>query len=76
MRFGRFSVLWPVAKTGVFEIWYNVKQTLSLIHFLGKSTFLTILFVNILGIFLPLGPDLKQNSLSHMFYLSHKQCIS
>lgn len=22
MRFGRFSVPWPVAKTGVFEIWY------------------------------------------------------
>ena len=76
MRFGRFSVPWPVAKTGVFEIWYNIKQTLSMIHFLGKSTLLTIPFVTILGIFLPLGPDFEQYHLSHEFYSRHKQCIS
>ena len=74
MRFGRFSVPWPVAKIRVYEIWY--KQTLSMIHFLGKSTLLTIPFVTILGIFLPLGPDFEQYHLSHEFYSRHKQCIS
>ena len=53
MQFGRFSVPWPVAKTGVFEIWYNIKQTLFMIHFLEKPNLLTIPFVTILGIIYP-----------------------